>query len=584
MKKILLSALLIISTSVFSQELDEAYLESLPEEVRMDVLQSMSDQEDFVKPMYRRPSTMVTKVYCYGDTDTDNCIKKSDRFGENFFDMMQSSFMPINEPNLDSSYLLDFGDVLEMQLVGQKDIISELAIKRDGSVNILGIGKVSLSGLTLQDAGALIKNKIKNAYVGTEAFITLINIRDIQVLVTGNAFNPGIYTLNGNSNLIHALAMAGGIDNGGSYRHIEHIRNNKVINTVDLYDIFIFGKNMFADRLRSGDSILIKPAGNLISVSGAIKRPGTYEIIESETFLDVFNYGNGFSDSANESTLRIERLNKEEVEFIKLSTFNELSSIKPIPGDRLNVRSYERKRVTVSGAIKTPGTYTISQGETLSSLIRRAEGYKYDAYQFGGILINEQATLINEAAVSKLYRAFVTRLITKGDALFASEGLPYILEELKQVESSGRVQAEFDLNVLKAYPDLDTTLNDGDQIIIPSVTQQVYIYGEVNQPGTIRYKPNSSLENYLTLAGGALESADLKNIYAIHPNGEISRYDSSRISFIKNSNNDLVYPGSVIYVPRDIKIAPTAIASIWAPILSSLAVTLTSLSVLDSNN
>jgi len=85
-------------------------------------------------------------------------------------------------------------------------------------------------------------------------------------LITGNAYNPGIYTLNGNSNLLHALSMAGGIDENGSYRQIELIRDDVVINSIDLYDIFIHGKSGFGQRLRSGDSILIKPANELITL------------------------------------------------------------------------------------------------------------------------------------------------------------------------------------------------------------------------------------------------------------------------------------------------------------------------------
>ena len=59
------------------------------------------------------------------------------------------------------------------------------------------------------------------------------------------------------------------------------------------------------------------------------------------------------------------------------------------------------------------------------------------------------------------------KLITKGDQLFASESLPFILEELKRSEVTGRVMAEFDLDVIEANPNLDTTLDDGDEIIIP---------------------------------------------------------------------------------------------------------------------
>jgi len=513
-------------------------------------------------------------------------LDDSQRFGAKIFNMMQTSFMPINEPNFDSSYVLDFGDTLEIQLVGQQNSIEELSIKRDGSINISEIGKVSVAGLTLESASSLIKNKISNAYIGIEAFVTLVNIRDIQVLITGNAYNPGIYTLNGNSNLLHALSMAGGIDENGSYRQIELIRNNVVINSIDLYDIFIHGKSGFGQRLRSGDSILIKPANELIALTGAVKRPGVYELTSDEYFSDLFAYGNGFSASADINSMRVERLNKEEVDFINIANVKDLSSIKPVAGDRLNVRSYVRKSVTITGAVKTPGTYIIARDDTLLTLIEKAEGYRDDAYPFGGILINKRAAEINADAVDKLYNTYVQKLISKGDALFASESLPFILEELKKSKISGRVMAEFDLDVIMATPQLDTSLDDGDSIIIPTTTQQIYIYGEVNNPGTTRYTPGQSIQKYLEFSGGVLESADNKNIYVVHPNGELNRVSgTSRLSFLDSRGEDiLIYPGSVIYIPRKVNSRdPAMVASIWAPIVSALALSITSLSVLDKN-
>ena len=575
MKKIFLFALFLLSTTSYSQELDKAYLESLPESVRADVLDKIANREVEDSPVYRRPSSMIKKP-----------LDNSKRFGAKIFNMMQTSFMPINEPNFDSSYVLDFGDTLEIQLVGQQNSIEELSIKRDGSINISEIGKVSVAGLTLESASSLIKNKISNAYIGIEAFVTLVNIRDIQVLITGNAYNPGIYTLNGNSNLLHALSMAGGIDENGSYRQIELIRDNVVINSIDLYDIFIHGKSGFGQRLRSGDSILIKPANELIALTGAVKRPGVYELTSDEYFSDLFAYGNGFSASANTNSMRVERLNKEEVEFINISEVKDLSSIKPVAGDRLNVRSYIRKSVTIAGAVKTPGTYIIARDDTLLTLIEKAEGYRDDAYPFGGILNNKRAEEINADAVDRLYNIYVQKLISKGDALFASESLPFILDELKKSPISGRVMAEFDLDVIRAMPQLDTNLDDGDTIIIPSKTQQIYIFGEVNNPGTIRYMPGQSIQKYLQLSGGVLDSADNKNIYVVHPNGELNRVSgTSRLSFLDNRGEDiLIYPGSVIYIPRKVNSKdPAMVASIWAPIVSALALSITSLSVLDKN-
>ena len=582
MNKLLITVLLIFSAAIFTQQLDDAYLESLPDNIREDVLLKIDQRDEIEKPLYRRQSTMTDKPF--SEEEMQARINRK-RFGDNIFDTMQSSFMPINEPNLDSSYILDFGDTLELQLIGQKNSIDNLSVKRDGSINIPEIGKLFVSGLPLDDVNKLIKAKISAAFIGVEAFITLVNIRDIQVLVTGNAYNPGIYTLNGNSNILNALSMAGGVSENGSYRKIDLIRNNEVIKSVDLYDIFIYGKSGFGERLRSGDSILVRPSMKMVTISGAVKRPALYELTENNTFSDLIEYGDGFADNANLETLRIERPDKEDTSFIELSDLDKLALVKVRSSDRLNVRAFERRTITISGAIKTPGVYTISKGETLSSLIRKAEGYKDNAYPFGGVLINETALALNQVAAEKLYKSFVQRLITKGDALFASESLPFILDELKKTEISGRVMAEFDLDVIEANKDLDTTLDNNDQIIIPIKSEQVYIFGEVNQPGAIRYKASQSITDYIAGAGGALQSSDLNNTFVIHPNGEVNRISNpSRFSMLNNRNNEiLIYPGSVIYIPREVKTRDASmVASIWAPIISSAATTITALSVLNN--
>ena len=573
MKKICITALLIVSTGLYSQELDDAYLASLPESVRVDVLDEIAEKEKKGTPVYRRPSSMIKKP-----------LVDSPRFGAQIFDMMQTSFMPINEPNFDSSYVLDFGDILEVQLVGQQNSINELSIKRDGSINISEIGKVFVAGLSLESASSLIKNKISNAYIGIEAFVTLVNIRDIQVLITGNAYNPGIYTLNGNSNLLHALSMAGGINDSGSYRKIDLIRNDEVISSIDLYDIFIDGKSGFGDRLRSGDTILVRPSLKMVTLSGAVKRSGLYELKEGDNFSDLIEYGLGFADNADLQSLRVERLNKESTSYIKIVDLTKINSYEVQSGDQLNIRAFERKTAKISGAVNRPGTYSIAYGETLSSLINKADGYKNNAYPFGGILNNKKALELNEIAKEKLYTSFVQKLITKGDQLFASESLPFILEELKRSEVTGRVMAEFDLDVIKATPSLDTTIDNGDEIIVPIKSEQVYIFGEINQTGAIRYEPSKDINYYISSVGGLLESSDKSNIFVIHPNGEINKLNNvNRLSLLNNRSNDiLIYPGSVIYVPREVKSRDASIvASIWAPIVSSAATSITALSVLN---
>ena len=562
--------ILIFSVTFAAQEFDEEYLASLPENIRNDLEQKIKEKEETEKPVYRRASSMTDKEL--------EERKKLNRFGDLIFDMMQTSFMPTNEPNFDGTYILDFGDVLEIQLVGQNNETIEQAIKRDGSINLSNIGKIYVSGISLSQAVDLIQNKIKDAYIGTNAYISVTNIRDIQILVSGNSYNPGIYTLNGNSNMLHVLAMAGGIDKNGSYREIKHIRNNEVIDTLDLYDIFIYGKSFVGKRLRSGDSVFVSPVKNLSSIMTGVKRPGVYEVKRDETFQDLINFANGFSKKAIKDVFYIERIIESEVKVLELDQKNLISKI--IEGDTLFIKELSLGSVEITGAVNRPGTYTITEGEKLLSLIQRAGGYNKSAYPLGGVLINQNTLQVNKEAQARLYNKYLETLLINANETFDQSFL-ILLDEFKNAEASGRVIAEFDLDYLEQNPDQNTTLYDKDEIFIPKITEQVYVYGEVQNPGTVRFSSNKDINYYIKNSGGLGPLSSKKNIYIVQPNGESFLVKSGRLSFLDRGSNS-IFPGSIIYVPRKTNIDSLQVASIWAPIISSLALSLTSLSVLDN--
>ena len=582
MKKLFIS-LLFIPIFLFAQEFDKAYLESLPEDIRKDLESKIEEKELTEEPVYRRSSTALDK-----DIDEDEEDEPvSTIFGADFFSTIQTSFMPINEPNLDSTYILDFGDTLEIQLIGQENSIEKYSVARDGSINISNIGKVVVSGLPLGKASSLIKAKVKNAFIGTEAYVSLQNIRDISILIVGNAFNPGIYTLNGNSNMLHALSMAGGINEFGSYRSIDLVRNGEIIDSLDIYELLIYGKYNSIRGLRSGDSIVVNPLGDVVSIESGVLRKGRYEIKESETFKDLLQFANGFSKNVDKKSIGIKRIEDGKSYVISIS-IDELYSFNFLDNDSIFIREHKFKEITIEGAVYNPGNYVLTEGSTLSDLINIAGGYEKSAYPFGGYLENDTALNINEESKTRLYNTFLNNFITNSSlANFNTEAMGILLSQIKDAEVTGRVIAEFDLDVIKSNPDLDTILEDGDRIFIPTITQQVYIQGEVSNSGALRYSPNKDLDYYLKIAGGPLKSADLNNIYIVHPNGETTNLSSNSVlSFMQANNNiELIYPGSIIYVPQTTDFAGSLeVASIWAPIISSIALSLTSLSVLNNSN
>ena len=252
--------------------MDQKYLDSLPEDMRKDILEQVNQRDELEKPVYRNDTSQLEKEID-DDKDDDESENRLKVFGEDFFSSYQSTFMPINEPNFDSEYILDYGDVLNIQLIGLKNSTDTYEVSRNGSINISDVGNISISGLSLAQASTLIQAKVESIYVGTEAYTSIENMRDINVLVSGNAFNPGIYTLSGNSNPLQALVVAGGINDFGSFRNIKVKRNNKVIETIDIYEYLIFGNAQKHIRLQSGDLIFVEKKENLVTVDGAVKRP-----------------------------------------------------------------------------------------------------------------------------------------------------------------------------------------------------------------------------------------------------------------------------------------------------------------------
>jgi len=581
-KYIFISVLLTFVITPVAQDFDEAYLESLPEGVREQVLENALTKADSEEVSNRRASSMVQKSYCSDDLidkNKLNCVKSSNRFGAYIFNMMQSSFMPINEPNLDSSYILDFGDALEIQFIGQQKKTSKQVIGRDGSINIPNVGRLIISGLSLTSATDLIKMKVKDTMLGTEVFVSLSNIRDIQVLMSGNTFNPGVYTLNGNTNALHALSVAGGINDIGSYRSVQIIRDNKVIEELDLYQIFAKGRTSYGSRLKSGDSVFVPLHKNIVTLVGGVNKPGVYELKDSETYEDLIDYADGFTYNSKKDSLKIELISQDKIEIKKISS-KELGSFSPSTGTTLFVPVYKFGKIEIQGAINMPGSYFITSKDSIASIIERAGGYTSTAYPFGGILENKKALKLNIQAKDLIYRTYLKNLSPAIGGEDNRAGLAIIMDEIKNSPTNGRIQAEFDLGALSNTPSLVTYLEDGDKIIIPEITQQVYIYGEVKNPGSSRYKPGKSAQYYLDAKGGTSDFGDTKQVYIVHPNGDTFSVKTGRLGLLRQSEVD-IYPGTVIYVPRKINsIESISVARVWAPLISSLAVTLTSLSVL----
>tara|TARA_B100000925_G_C22006548_1_gene473967 strand:- start:591 stop:2453 length:1863 start_codon:yes stop_codon:yes gene_type:complete len=595
------------SISLSSQELDENFLDSLPDDIRKDVLERADEQDKSTDENYRpyqyssklQQAEELISLKKRLETDLEELEKRlsSDDslrlgedlklFGSNFFNTFQTSFMPINEPNPEPSYVLDVGDVLKIQLVGQMDFINNFPIGGDGSINLEDIGKVVVAGLSLSEASDLIKSKVNNAMFGTEAFISLSSIRDVNILVTGNAKNPGIYTLTGNSNILQALSVAGGVSEYGSYREINLIRKNEVIETLDVYDLLIDGNYNLKKRLRSGDVVFVESRKNVVSIDGAVKRPAKYEITDNQFLNDVLRYANGLKQSADIQNISLERLLDGTMKSIPIANKKQFDDISPSDGDMIYIREFPFREAKIFGAVKKPGTYVMASGDTLADLIEKAGGYNVNAYPFGAVYLNDNAKEINKRSQEILYKEFLDNIIAISQRNISQnlDLMPIVslTEEIKDADPVGRIVVDL---IDENSSDL-ILVSEGDELFIPEMNNNVYVYGEISVEGAVMFSPNQSVEFFVEKSGGYKQFADTESIYILHPNGESQSYTKKRNIFEASPlSSSEIYPGSIIFVPRklDESSSRRLAAQAYVSILGNLGIALASLSSINNNN
>ncbi len=595
-KKITLFFLIVLVSNAFvsSQELDQDFINSLPDSIKQDVLNEISNNVSKIDVDEKNYSSFDSNISLNDYEEINNDFSNLKVFGSSFFKSYPSTFMPINDPSADANYVLDVDDEIQIQMFGGVEDNLRLKIKRNGDIDLPKVGPITLAGLPIGDAKKVVQEKVKEYFIDTDVIVSLSEVRDIKILVTGEVNFPGVYTLSGYSSVLHAIGSAGGIKESGSFRKVVVKRNGKIIDQIDLYKIFIDADTSDIKSLRSGDSILVEPTSKTIRVVGAVNRPAIFEYIDGEKAEDLIRFAGGFSIKSQDNLFFISRKSGSGFELLSSKSVSN-TFLKDLDRIFVPFSEYDQDNlylseennflinpVTVDGAIKKPGKYFIDENTTLSELIRKAGGYKDNAYIYGASLISMNAQNLEASYNLKLYNEAIKSLAsvsTVANNLNISS-LVNVLTEFKKTETLGRVVAEFDLKKIDQDYHLDTKLSPGDKIFIPYQQDRLYVFGEVLNPGTLKFNDGYNVKDYIDLAGGLNKYSDRSSIILVYPNGESERYNLRNFG----SNRSDLYPGTVIYIPRDLTFMEgTDLARAIAPILSSLAISLASLNSISNN-
>ncbi|MEJ6698199.1 MAG: polysaccharide biosynthesis/export family protein, partial [Flavobacteriaceae bacterium] len=226
-------------------------------------------------------------------------MEDSDIFGFNVF--RGNTFLSF-QSNLNIPTPLDYvigpGDKLFIDIYGQSENYYQVEVSPEGNAILENIGPVNLSGLSLENAKKRLLSRFKSIYSGINNKTTFVDIsvgvpRAIRVNIVGDVNLPGTYNFSAFNTVYNAIYVAGGINENATLREIKLYRNNKLVNSVDVYKFLTKGDGSSNIRLENNDLIVVGPYTNRVTISGAVKIPGRFETKEDETLSDLLFYAGG---------------------------------------------------------------------------------------------------------------------------------------------------------------------------------------------------------------------------------------------------------------------------------------------------
>lgn len=202
--------------------------------------------------------------------------------------------------------------------------------------------------------------------------------------------------------------------------------------------------------------------------------------------------------------------------------------------------------VTVKGAIEYPGTYTLESESTLEDLYGLVGKFKKEAFLDGVIFtrLSVRERQLESIRQSKdALNEVLLQSIQQGDAI-GDINIIRALTQTIEPENLGRIAGDFSPN---SRSSINTTLNDGDVIIIPKNPNTINVIGEVLNPISFEYVERINVRTAILNAGDYKDFADKRKVYVIKANGLIEK--ANRNIFTKNVKLE---PGDTIVVPRKI--------------------------------
>jgi polysaccharide export outer membrane protein len=530
----------------------------------------------------------------------DTLVAKSNVFGVDVFRRSTTQFLPLLAGPVPPDYHLGPRDVLVLILTGDVELAYTLQVTREGFVFIPQVGQVFVSNLTLDQLRDVLYSRLGRVYSGikrgtnatTRFNVSVANVRANQIFVVGEVAQPGAYQISSLGTVLTALYAAGGITERANMRGIEVQRLGKPVASLDLYDYLLRGDTRSDIRLETGDVVFVPVHETRVQVSGAVIRPGIYELKTGEQLGDLLAASGGFRADAALQRVTVHRIlaapergpgrapraaldialataaptasgtagataepgTTDGVDGLRGQGTSRGGSALGAPGisvpalalmdgDSVVVDSLpplsETYYVAIAGRVNKPGRFPWRPGMTLRDLVQLARGPTIGAY-------------LKEAEISRLPEDR-----SRGQ-LATTMRVPLDSTYLLDRGADGRFVGPPGVPV-PASGAAEVPLEPYDNVLIMEEPQfdlqrSVVVSGQVRYPGTYSlHSKEDRLADVITRAGGLTQQAYPEGVRFVRAQNGVGRVNIDLPQALKDQksrHNVILQPEDSIYVPE----------------------------------
>ncbi|WP_157617682.1 polysaccharide biosynthesis/export family protein [Vibrio mexicanus] len=443
---------------------------------------------------------------------------------------------------LNDNYLIAAGDKINIWLWGAVNYSNVVTVDNQGNIFIPEVGPIKVQDLRASEVNAYVTSKIKQIYTNNvNVYVNLLTSTPVSVFLSGPVIRPGQYAGMASDSVLYFLKRAGGIDSvRGSYREIQILRQNQVIETIDLYD-FVRTGAMPKLSFKDGDVILVKPQKAAVTVAGGARNPFRFELeTEVASGVKLTEYARPLAKVSHVGVIgnRATGPFSLYMPYEEFKNFNLQDGDKVVFNDDLHAQVID---VQLMGSYLGPSYFAVNKTTRLHELLNHVPVEEQLA-DFDSIYIlresvaQKQKEMIEES-LNRLERSvFTAPASSDGEARIRAQEAQMVMqftERARRIEPLGKVIVAEGGNIA------NIRLEQGDKIVIPYKTDLIHISGEVLMPQAVVFNSNAKIDDYIAWAGGFTDRAEDTRIAVVRANGLVE-FDSDKP--IRQGDQILVLP------------------------------------------